>query len=150
MPTAGDFIASSDLTLKGFVDDDIRITSVGPFTATTETVLQSMTVTAVAGVRYKITAVQSIQGLNANETAAMRLRWQTGATLTSGGNLIVAEIAPLYVVGIGFLCTIFGTFIPGAGQITVGATAVRNSGTTATLTSFGGANQNDYLLLEGV
>lgn len=148
MPTAGDVIASSDLALKGYVDDDLRNTASGTFT-TVETVLQSMTVTAVAGIRYKISAVQSIQSTVNGDSVVMRLRWQTGATLTSGGSLIVAEIAPCNTAGLGFLTTMFGTFIPGAGQITVGVTAVRNLG-TGTLSSFGGTNQTNILLLEGV
>ena len=138
----------AQILLKGWWADGSRTSASGTFT-TVETVLQSLTFTAVANVKYEIIAIQSIQSTVAADSATMKIRWATGPTVTSGGTQIDSKIAPCYTAGLGFPMTLLGYFTPGAGQVTVGATAVRNIG-TGTLSSFGSAAQINTISAKGV
>lgn len=141
--------ADTALTRKGYIADGSRTTSSGTFT-TVETVLQSLSFTAVAGVRYKITAVQSIQSTIAGGSVQMRLRWASGASVTTAGTQISSILAPCNTAGLGFVAPLIVTFTPGvSGTVTVGVTAVQNTG-TGTISSFGDTKQINTILIEGV
>lgn len=136
------------IAAKGFVAEDIRTSSSGTFT-TSETVVQSLTWTAVSTVRYKITAVQSLQSSVANDNASIRLRYASGASVTSGGAQLRVIFPNLDVANKGQYETLVATVTGLSGQHTVGVTAVRSTG-TGTLQSFGSAGAENYILIEGI
>ncbi|MCT2277986.1 hypothetical protein M3G91_10150 [Micromonospora chalcea] len=136
------------LARKGWIAEDTRNTA-SPNVTTVETVIQSVTFDAVAGVRYKVTAVQSFQSTGGGDSAVARLRWAAGLTVTSGGTLFDAKIVPSYTATLGFLTTLLGSFVAAAtGKITVGVTLIRNTGTN-TWSSFGNASQLNKIMVEG-
>ncbi|MBQ1042360.1 hypothetical protein KBX03_07560 [Micromonospora sp. C72] len=137
------------LLRKGYIADSARTSSSANVT-TTETVIQSLTFNAVAGTRYKVTALQSVQSTAAGDSCIVRTRWATGATVTTGGTQIDSKIIPSYTAALGFLATSVGTFVASStGQVTVGVTLARNTGLN-TWSSFGNSSQINTILVEGV
>lgn len=139
-----------DLLLqKGYVIEDVRTSSSSNFT-TTELVIQSVTFTAVSTVRYKVTALQGFQSSVANDIIEVRLRYQAGGTLTSGGTQIRAVLFNCDVANRGNPVTLVGTFTGVSGQVTVGVTGVRDTG-TGNHSSFGRVGDGEnYILVEGI
>lgn len=134
---------------KGYIADGTRNTTSASITST-ETVIQSLTFTAVAGVRYKIIAVQGAQADAAPGSVIMRTRWAAGASVTSAGTLITSVIPPANSANVGTITTSVGTFVPGInGSVTVGVTLQRNTG-TGNWVSFGSATMINTILIEGV
>lgn len=152
MQTLAQGVDDKALSQRGYIADSNRtatVPSTGGIT-TVETVLQSLTFTAVAGVRYKVTAEQSVQGDAVPGSCVLRLRWAAGTSVTSGGTQIVAVTPGSYLANVGTVATIFDTFVPNInGSVTVGVTLIRNTG-TANWISFGNANQINKILVEGV
>ncbi|HEY9417971.1 MAG TPA: hypothetical protein VIQ30_24695 [Pseudonocardia sp.] len=135
-------------TAPGWVAESARSTLVGPFT-TTETVLQSVTFTAVSTARYKITAVQSIQSSVVGDLIQMRIRWSAGAILSTSGTELFTTLPTADVSNKGQAQTLIATVTNLSGQITVGVTAVRNSG-TGSVNSNGDSRQTNTILVERV
>ncbi|MFD6771064.1 hypothetical protein ACFWC6_33140 [Micromonospora chalcea] len=134
---------------KGWIAESTRTSASGTIT-TTETIVQSVSFTAVAGVKYKVTAEQSVQSSANGESAVVRLRWASGGTVTNSGTQIDSKIAPCNTATLGFLATLRGTFTPNVnGTVTVGVGIVRNTG-TGNITSFGSSNQINTITIEGV
>lgn len=131
----------------GWIGESSRTAAVGPLTA--ETVVQSVTFTAAAGVRYRVVAVQSYQSSVAGDLARVRLRWNAGSSLSLGGTEITSQMPNCDVAAKGSPITLQGTFVPGAGQVTVGVTSARESG-TGSITMFGDARQANTIIVEGV
>lgn len=118
---------------------------------TTEIVIQSLTFTAVSGFTYEVTALQSFQSTTQGESAVVRLRWAAGASVTIAGAQIDAKIAPAFVAGLGYITPLNNTFAPNvSGQVTVGITAIRNTGTTGTWSSWGASNNIDTIIVKTV
>lgn len=133
---------------KGFVSELVRTSNV-TFT-TTETVLDFITFTAVAGVRYKLSWNGNLRSAVVNDTGRILFRWQVGGTLTTGGTLLWQTNVNIGVSGANgqqlimpFRCV---TGIP-AGTASIGVTAIRDTG-TGLWTSAGSATQHVYTLLE--
>ena len=143
---AGQPVLSS--TAPGWVAESNRQTVVGSIT-TTETALQSVTFAAVAGVRYKVTALQSIQASVAGDLIQMRLRWNSGATFTTGGTELYTTLPNADVAGKGQPVPLIATVTGLSGTVSVGVTAVRSAG-TGTITSNGDSRQTNTLLVERV
>lgn len=133
---------------KGQVTDTTR-TANATFTST-ETVLDFVTFTAIAGVRYKLSWNGNLRSAIVNDTGRLLFRWQVGGTLTTGGTLFYTNIINIGVGGaVGQQClTPFKTVtgIP-AGTASIGVTAIRDTG-SGLWTSAGSANQQVYTLLE--
>lgn len=137
------------LSRKGYINEGTRNTPSAAVT-TTETVVQSLTFTAVAGVRYKVTAVQALQSSVVNDLIQARIRWAVGGSVTSAGTEIATIMPNADVANRGQVYTLVGTLVaPSSGSITVGFSIVRNAGTGNVL-SHGAAQMVDYLLVEGV
>jgi hypothetical protein len=133
---------------SGFVSESYRNTAVGPFTA--ETVIQFVTFNALANVRYEALAVQHYQSDVANDLVQIRLRWIAGATLTTGGTQFQSVDPNCDVAGRGSLATINGTFLSSVtGQMSVGVTAVRQSG-SGNVTMSGGSQQINSLIVKSI
>ena len=135
-------------TAPGWVAESTRQTVVTGIT-TTETVLQSVTFTAVATARYKITAAQSIQSSVAGDLIQMRIRWSAGAILSTSGTELVTILPNADIVSKGQTQPLIATVTNLSGQVTVGVTAVRNGG-TGTITSNGDSRQTNTILVERV
>ncbi|MFI7072042.1 hypothetical protein [Micromonospora sediminicola] len=135
-------------TAPGWVAENDRQTTVGSIT-TTEAVLQSVTFTAVSTARYKISAVQSIQSTVAGDLIQMRIRWSAGAILSTSGTELKSILPNADVASKGQAQPITATVTNLSGQITVGVTAVRNSG-TGTVSSFGDSRMTNTILVERV
>lgn len=133
---------------KGYVGESTRSTASSSFT-TTETVIQSVTFTAVAGVRYKIMAVQSVQSTVAADLIQARLRWSAGSSLSTAGTEITTLLINQDVAGKGIIVTLLATVTGLSGEVTVGVTAVRAAG-TGTCSSFGNSQQENIVLVEGI
>lgn len=135
-------------TAPGWVAEDKRNTNVGSIT-TTETLLQSVTFTAVSSARYKITAVQSIQSTVAGDLIQMRIRWSAGTILSTSGTELLTALPNADVVSKGQTQTLVATVTNLSGQVTVGVTAVRNAG-SGTVSSFGDSRMTNTILVERV
>ena len=135
-------------TAPGWVAEGSRIATVGSIT-TTETVLQGVVFTAVSTARYKITALQSIQSGVAGDLIQMRIRWNPGAALTTSGTELVSILPNADIAGKGQAQALVTTVTGLSGQVSVGVTAVRNSG-TGTVSSFGSTTQNNTILVERI
>lgn len=133
-----------------FIAKNERTSTSAGFTST-EVVIQSVTFNAVTGFTYEVTALQSFQSTVQGESAVVRLRWATGASVTSAGTQIDTKIVPAFVASLGYITPLNDTFTPNVtGQITVGVTAIRNTGTTGTWSSFGAANHINTIIVKSV
>lgn len=134
---------------KGYVTDLTRTANSAAFT-TTEIVLDFVTFTAVAGLRYKLSWNGNLRTGVANDTGRYMFRWQVGGTLTTGGTLFYSNVINFAVAGaVGQqILTPFKTVtgIP-AGTASIGVTAVRDTG-SGSWSSVGSATQQVYTLLE--
>lgn len=138
----------SGAVAPGWVGESTRNTSSGTIT-TTETVVQSVTFTATPGARYKITAVQSVQSSVAADLIQVQVRWSSGATLSISGAQLASLLVNQDVAGKGIIVPLVITVAGLSGQVTVGVTVVRASG-TGNVTSFGNAQQINTVLVERV
>lgn len=132
---------------KGYVSDSTRVVNSAGFT-TTETVTDSITFTAVAGLRYKLTFTGWVQSTIANDLVQVRFRYQAGAALTAAGTQFASQQPNCDIAGRGTEIVIIKPITGiAAGQTTIGVTMVRSAG-TGTISSAGSAAQESYLLLE--
>lgn len=149
---AGDRAYWSDiaaLARKGYVLHGERTAASGTFT-TVETIVQTLTFPGIAGQRYKITAEQSVQSTVANDVAQCRLRWATGASVTTAGTAVASKFPTCITAALGNLFVIIGYVVPATtDDVTVGVTLVRGLG-TGTLSSFGSAAQVNTIHAEAV
>jgi hypothetical protein len=133
---------------KGFVSDLTRGSNNAGFTA--ETVQDFITFTSLGpAVRYKLAYNSNCQSTAATDLVRVRLKWQTGGTLTTGGTLFdgveitmpnINRSAPVTRVA-----TVTG--IP-AGTASIGATMERGLGTGTLTSTANGTTQIVYTLLE--
>ncbi|WP_446219467.1 hypothetical protein [Micromonospora sp. IBHARD004] len=80
----------------------------------------------------------------------MRLRWASGGSVTTSGTQIDSILAPCNTGGLGFLAVLLAHVVFGVNvTITVGVSAVRNTG-TGNLSSFGSSAQINKILVDGV
>jgi hypothetical protein len=136
---------SSNGGAKGFVVRSDRITATGPITATTETVIQTYTFIAAAGMQYEVEANQSSQTGTAGDAVTVRLRWATGATVTAAGTQLDSKVAGVARGGTGSPSILFGILtVPTSGQVTIGVTMQVTLG-SGQLTAFGAAGQINYI-----
>lgn len=132
---------------KGYVNDNTRVVNSAGFT-TTETVTDSLTFTAIAGVRYKLTFTGWAQSTIANDLVQVRFRYQAGAVLTAAGTQFASQQPNCDIANRGTEVVMIKPVTGiAAGQTTIGVTMVRSSG-TGTISSAGSAVQESYLLLE--
>lgn len=129
----------------GMVDEVVRTSTSGTFTA--ETVLDYATFTAVAGARYWLMCAIPLQSSVANDIVDLRFRWEAAASLTTGGTEFHHISPTMYVANRGQIELTFRS-VTGltAGQVSIGVTAARNSG-TGNISSVGSSNQNSVLWL---
>lgn len=102
-------------------------------TFATETLLQSVTFTASAGRRYRIT-MEYQNVAEASNYYVLRGRWAAGASVTTAGTLVYSRNTAAKSPGnweAPLVCTFEVTGLP-AGQITLGVFAIRTSGTQST------------------
>jgi len=137
--------AWTPLVTAGYVGTTLRVVSAATFT-TTETVIDTLTFTADSTFRYLVTSVPSYQSSVANDLVQLRLRWQAGGTLTTGGTEFHSVLLNCAVAGRGEQAFLTRDITGLSGQVTVGLTGVRNAG-TGTITMFGAASQNNVLIV---
>lgn len=117
----------------------------------TEVIGTTVTFTAVTGARYKYTWTSSFQSTIGLDTARLRLRDQTGASLTTGGTQrrITTQRATASTSSEPFsiTCTVSG--LTGGSQYTAGGTMQRAAG-TGTCTVNGNSTDEEYFLVERV
>lgn len=139
----------ADLARKGYVTHDERTSSVGTFT-TTETLIQDVTWSGVAGQRYKITAEQSVQSSAAGDVAQARLRWAAGTSVTTSDTEVTSKYPTCNLANKGALFGVIGYVTPSTtGDTTVGVTLVRGIG-TGNVQSYGAAQQVNTIHVEAV
>lgn len=137
--------------VKGFITDSTRVVNSAGVT-TTETVIDSVTFTAVAGQRYKLTWNSNIRSSVVNDTGRCIFRWTPGASPSIAGTLFYSTQFQVSAVISGnahsfcFIDTVTGIT---AGQTTIGVSIIRDTG-SGTLTSIGNANWQSITLLESV
>lgn len=146
---AGDTLTAAGLneaTARGLIDEVVRTSTVGTFT-TTETVLDYITFTAIAGATYELRCSTPIQSSVVNDIIDVRFRWLAAAALTIAGTEF-HHIAPTAVISNRSLVVTTQRTITGLtpGQISIGITAVRNSG-TGNISSVGSSSQNSAIWL---
>ena len=137
--------------IGGYVTESTRnitMPTAGTIT-TTETVIQTVTWTAVSGIRYKVTAMQSYQSTGAGDLVEMRLRWSAGASGSTSGTQFAVIVPNCDVAGKGTMVTLVGHFTGASGQVTCSFTARRNTG-GGNLSFFGTAVQVNLMLVEGI
>lgn len=132
-------------TAPGWVTESIRTVSSAGFT-TAETVLQSVSFSAVAAARYKITALQGVQSTVAGDLIRLRIRWDTGGSLSTSGTELLALLPNADIAGKGSAVTMIATVTGLSGTVSVGVTAVRDTG-TGTISSFAQAGRQEHLVL---
>ncbi|MCG5460856.1 hypothetical protein MED01_004282 [Micromonospora sp. MED01] len=130
----------------GWVGETLRGSgaSVGPFT-TTETVVTSFTFTAVGVARYRVIAHQHVRSSVAGDTVQLRLRREAGGTLTTAGTQF--DTINQGCLTTNLVAVLLGTFTNVSGQVTVGVTAARLSG-TGNITMDGFSTAASKLLVE--
>lgn len=133
------------LVTGGYVGTTVRTISAPTFT-TTETVIDTLTFTAESTIRYLVFSVLNYQSSVANDLVQIRYRWQAGGTLTTGGTQFHSVLTNCDIVNRGAPATLIRDITGLSGQVTVGTTAVRSSG-TGTITMFGSATQNNILIV---
>jgi hypothetical protein len=109
---------------------DGTATSAG--TETRDAVLGNYAFTAVAGHRYRVWLTgRAIQGAVANDRYAVRIRNGGGSTPTTASTQVAECDVITYIIGgnglASFICV--GTFIPGAGTVTLGVFTLKAIGT---------------------
>lgn len=133
---------------KGKVTDLTRNVSNAGFTA--ETVQDFVTFTSLGTTtEYKLTVISSCQTTVANDLVRVRLRWQTGASLTTAGTLFFAFEVSMPLANRNFPCvgvkTISGI---AAGNTSIGVTMERGTGTGTLTSAANGTTSQVYTLLE--
>lgn len=129
--------------------ESIRTTVSPNVTGQTETVIQTVTFPAISGVPYMITAMQNVQSTLLNDLVRVRLKWQSGNSLTAAGSTQLFTTLPnCDVVGRGVAVTMNKVFTPNAtGNFTVGITFQRESATAATVISYGEADRSENTII---
>jgi hypothetical protein len=119
----------NEATARGLIDEVIRTSSSGTFT-TTETVLDYITFTAISGATYELRMATVLQSSVANDLIGVRFRWLAAAALTTSGTEFHRVTFNADIVNRGQIMVTQRT-ITGltAGQVSIGVTAVRHSGT---------------------
>lgn len=141
---SGEKLRASRLN-QGLVSELVRTTAVGTFT-TTETVLDYITITADSAARYTLWCSTSLQSSVANDLVDFRFRWSSGATLTTAGTEFHHILPNMDVANKGAWIATMRSVTGLSGQVSIGVTAVRNSG-TGNISSFGSAGAANVLQL---
>lgn len=133
---------------KGYVTDLARVVNNAGFTA--ETVQDFVSFTSLGpGVRYKLTINTNCQTTVANDLVRIRLRWQTGATLTTGGTLFDAGELSMPLINRAFpFCRVATLTGITAGTAAIGVTMERGIGTGTLSSAANGTTQIVTTLLE--
>lgn len=131
----------------GYVGTTVRTSAPGSFTA--ETVIDTLTLTAEPTQRYMVTALPNYQSSVANDLVQLRLRWQAGGTLTTAGTEFHSLLLNCAVASRGEQAILQRDITGLSGQVTVGVTAARSSG-TGNITMFGSSSQNNVLFVVAV
>jgi hypothetical protein len=126
-----------------------RRTTASSSTTTTEIVIQSITWTANPGARYKITAAMSFQSSVASDNIRARIRYASGASVTTSGTELISVYPNADVASKGNMTTFFETVTGLTGQYTAGVTIVRDAG-TGNVSSFGDPKMVDVIMVERV
>lgn len=140
--------AWTPVVTSGYIGETVRTSIVGTFT-TTETVVDTFTFTALSTLRYDVFSVLNLQSTVANDIVQVRFRWEAGGTLTTAGTEFHSIIFNCDIVNRGNPAVLRRTITSLSGQVTVGTTAVRNSG-TGNISSFGAASQNNILVITSI
>lgn len=114
---------------------------------TTETVLDYVTFTAVAGATYQLWCSTSLQSTVAADLIRFRMRYLAGASLTTSGTEfhVVTLNADIAAKG-QYISTMRPVSGIAAGQTSIGVTAVRDTG-TGTISSFGASTAVNVIQL---
>ena len=121
-----------------------NITSTG-----TEAIGPTVTLTASAAAIYKITWTGTTQSSIAGDIARIRLRAQSGASLTSSGTQFRIQTVKNETANASLPSAIIATVTGISGQYTVGASIQRVNG-TGTFQINGNSTDESYLLVERI
>ena len=127
------------------VTEVVRTSVVGPFTA--ETILDSVTIDAVAGEKYRIVWDGSVQVDTVNNNIQLKLKWISGTTITGTTGTVVRLAYPnADVASRGQPLHMEKVINPNiTGKVTIAASCARGSGTGQVL-SYGNATQQENSL----
>lgn len=151
---AGAFSALGAATVTGnlsvtgsipvYMAESLRDAS-SPTMTTTETVIDSVSFTAVAAHRYLMLWTGNYQSSVANDLVQIRFRWQSGASLTTSGTQFLSITPNCDVAGRGSSASMMRSVVPAVtGTLSMGVTAQRNSG-SGTISMNGSSTQNATL-----
>ncbi|GAA0638305.1 hypothetical protein GCM10010174_70200 [Kutzneria viridogrisea] len=115
-----------------------------------ETVTDSITFTAIAGRRYKLTANFGCFSSAAGDQIQYQMRWQAGSSLTTSGTLFQSQRDGVKATSTReSICMVGEVTGITAGTATIGLSLLRSSG-TGTITRDGSAAEVATLILEDV
>jgi hypothetical protein len=139
-----------DQEFAGFVTEGTDITSANTAT-TTETVATSITWTAFANIRYKVSLRMPTESSTGGDAITVRMRWQNSGSPGTGGTEFAKTIAYAEAANHSDGRTVLvGTFnSQAAGTLTVSATIIRGPGAGGTVKCNCVASPG-YLLVEGI
>lgn len=140
---AGEKLRASRLN-QGLLSELIRTSASASFTA--ETVLDYITFTADSAARYNLMCSTLLQSSVANDLVDFRFRWLAGSTLTTAGTEFHHLLINMDVAGKGSPVPTMRSITGLSGQVSIGVTAARNSG-TGNITSFGSSAATNVLQL---
>lgn len=141
----------TDLAItNGYMGQDVVTGAAVTSSSTTEQLINSVTFTAVAGRRYRFVWSSSMGGTVVNDLVQFRVRWATGATVTSAGTLVHSRFMRILVANTAHLGQLQRS-ISGltAGQVTLGVFGFRSAG-TGTITWDGSTDSERVLLVEDI
>lgn len=141
------FVAAG--VISGQTWESIRIVPSSTITNQTETVIQTLTFPAVSGASYMVTAMQNVQSSLVNDLVRIRLKWQSGTSLTAGSSTkLFTTLSNCDVVGRGAPVTLNKVFTPNVtGNVTVGITFQRESASPANVLSYGEADRSENSII---
>lgn len=133
---------------SGLSTENVRVAA-SALVTTTETVIQSVTFNAISNAQYMVYATQHFQSTVAGDNGILRLRYATGASVTTAGTQLTSINVNADVASKSQPFAFHKRFVaPSTGQFTVGVTLVRNAG-TGNLSSIGAANTENVITVVG-
>lgn len=130
--------------IPGYMTQAVRSAS-SPTMTTTETVIDSVSFTAVAAHRYLMLWTGHFQSSIAGDLCQIRFRWEAGGSLTTGGTQFLSVTPNCDIAGKAAVTSLMCSVVPAVtGTLSMGVTAVRNTG-TGTISMNGSSTQNAVL-----
>lgn len=137
------------LETGSYVGEDTEATTNTTSTGTETFSGATVTFTASSTERYKVTFSASVFSTVLGDVSRLRIRYQSGASVTSSGTQVKIKTTRHEVASSGQDFSIFGTFTGVSGQYTVGVSIQRVAG-TGTCTISANSTDEVYILIERI